>query len=344
MTQDYRTKKREALEEVNNDLARQYKAALTQSVTTIDAGAATQAEQSAKAIDQRMKEIQDQLDELDVAVVNPLRQHDPGPDPARLHDQLKEHLHRIDYRQVERVLRGLLDGDEDRGRAGLLAFQQCGRMQGRLAVERIVTLLKDESGGLFRHFEVVLQPGDRNDSGALLRHLAAHLKVDLDERSLEQQLGLVSERLCGSMQAGSIALIDIGSCDWLAHDDPAALRWVVSDFWPRLLADLESVARRLPAVTLIALLSFDDQLPKGALAPMHCCTIDQPARQRLLEVELCAWTLHEVEEWLIRWGMRGRQIEDIRLMAKSVMNFSNGLPSLIANELLRRCATPQPTR
>jgi len=339
---DYRTRRRKSLERALEKLAQQYDAVLMQSVTVIDAGARVQAEQQVAEIDRRMETLQEELDQLALAPPNPARRDDPGPDPSQVHDLLRERLHRIDFRQVERVIRRLLDGDADTGRAGLLLFQQGSDMIRRLCAERIVNILKTESGALFRHFPIELRYGDRNDAGALLRHLAAYLDLDVGGRSRPEQLGLVSEGLCGSLQAGSIALLDIGGCDWLIHDEPAALRWIVTDFWRRLLLDLQTAARQLPgSVTVVALLFFDE-LPAGVLTPVHFCTVDDLRRERLVKMGLHPWTLVEVEDWLNRWGMPGHPLDETRHIAERIMWISGGMPSVIANELLQRCAALQP--
>jgi hypothetical protein len=339
---DYRTRKRQAKEKQLGLLAEQYEAALMESAMA--AGPTrVQAEQRAAQIDERMKELDDEIRKLALAPVDTNRDDDNGPEPSQVHDLLRQCLHRIDFRQVEGVIRRLLDADSDSGRAGLLLFQRCSRMSGRRCAERIVSILKAEGGELFRHFPVGLRPGDRNDAAALLRHLAAHLNLSIEARPRSEQLARVSGGLCGSLQAGSIALIDVSGCDWLTYDEPEVLRWLVTDFWSTVLAELQATARQLPgSVTLIGLLFFDDELPAGALEPAHCCGIDNVCPARVLEIELRQWSRTEVLDWLMRFGMPGHPQDDARRIADIVMRVSAGMPSLIENELLNRCAQLQP--
>jgi len=342
VTQDYRAIKRRALQGKLETLAQQYEAELIESATA--AGAKKkQAEQRAEQIDKEMQAVSAEIEHLERAPQDRTRRDDYGPASSAIHDQLKQHLHRVDFRHVERVIQRLLESDPTRGRAGLLLFQRSGRMNGRRCAERIGNILKSEGGELFRHFPVGLRPGDRNGVGSLLHHLAGHLNLSIDARPLAEQLTLVSERLCGALQAGSIALVEVGGCDWLTYDDPAALGWLMTDFWPRLLADLEAVARQLHgSVTVLVLLFFDDEVPVGALSSAYCCSIEAPCRERLLEVELKPWQRREILEWLMRWGMPGHPAEDVERIADIVLRVSENMPSLMENQLLKLCAQPYP--
>ena len=342
MSEDYRVTARRAVEQTLESLSRQYQAELMKMATTSGAEQ-VRAEQEADRIDKLMSKLQEKIERDKLAPVDPTRHDDRGPEPSAVHDQLRQHLHHIDYRHVERVVRSLLESDQTGGRAGLLLFQRSGRMNGRRCAERIGNILKSEGGELFRHFPVGLRPGDRNGVGSLLHHLAGHLNLSIDARPLAEQLTLVSERLCGALQAGSIALVEVGGCDWLTYDDPAALGWLMTDFWPRLLADLEAVARQLHgSVTVLVLLFFDDEVPVGALSSAYCCSIEAPCRERLLEVELKPWQRREILEWLMRWGMPGHPAEDVERIADIVLRVSENMPSLMENQLLKLCAQPYP--
>jgi len=269
MAKDYRSLKRTALQDSLERLAEQYAAALEQSASAIDAAAAVQARQQAEAIDKRMQDTQRELDHMELSLSEPNQKDDTGRDPGRVHDLLRERLHRIDFRQVERAIRRVLDADTERGRAGLLLFEHCSRMNGRRCAERIASILKAEGGELFQPYPIGLRHGDRNGAGALLRHIAPYFNLDIEARTRPEQLARVSESLTGSLQAGSIALIEVGGCDWLTYDEPEALHWLVTDFWRCLLADLETAARKLlpGTVTLIVLLFFDGEVPAGARDP-----------------------------------------------------------------------------
>jgi hypothetical protein len=97
---DYRAKQRQALEDALDLLAKQYAAALRDSALK-DGAAQVQADQQAAEIDQRMQRLQQRVDALALAPIQPNCPSDRGPEPDRAHDLLQARLHRIDFAQVE---------------------------------------------------------------------------------------------------------------------------------------------------------------------------------------------------------------------------------------------------
>jgi len=340
MADDFRSVQREALENKSKELAKQYKAALEQSTYASDATVRVQAEQQAETIDRRILEIHAKLEQIELALPASVCPEDPGRNPVTVETVLAGRLHKIDFRHVARAIRHLLDSECDAGRAGLLLFQRCELMSGRLCAQRIKKILVSEAGGIVHPIELGLQPADCNDPGGLLRRLAGCLNLDSFGLSTPDLLGRVTARICGSMQTGSIVLLQIEFCDHLTHRNPAALHWIVTDLWRALLDDLGRAARAVPgSVTLIATLFFEGEVPEGALIPEHCCCIDDFRRERLLEIELCHWKLSEIEDWLSRCGeFHTCPAAEIRQLAEIVMDASRGIPALIANQLLKQCA------
>lgn len=340
MTVDSRNSKRQACEQALSKLAALYDEALTQSVVAIDAVARKQAQQQAEEIERRMDDLQSKLDGLALAPANPAHPDDCVTDRQQVHDLLQKNLHRIDFDHVEEAVTHVLAADTEQGSAGMLLFQQCSRMNGRLCSNRVGNLLKDKSGGLFHPLPIELLPGDRIDAELLLHRLASHLDVETGGHSQREQLHRVSKRLCGSLQVGSIALLEIAGCDSLVRDDPAALQWLVTEFWPRLMADLEQRVATLESanVSIILLLFFDHELPAGALAKKQCCTLKKRRRDKVLKVKLRNWTKDEVHQWINCWGMPGHPPDRVARIVEHVMRISEGLPYLISNELQNSCA------
>ncbi len=341
MQANVRDIKRKALTDASAQLAKQYEAAVMQSATTADAAVRVQAEQSAASISERMTKIQHQLEQLELVLPAFGDALDPGRDRSRIQRQLSEHLHKIDFEQVERWLRDLMRDHAKRGRAGLVMFDNAGTMNGRLCAERVRKILGAKtSAGKFRHMPIRFRPADRNDSGALLRHLAIHLGLDLADRLQGEQMAFISETLCGSLQAGGILLLEIGHCDYLTRDHPAAFQWIVTEFWQRLLRDLETASCGFPAsVTVIVLLFFDAKVPDEAVALEHRCDTGCFKRERLLEFALVPWTRQQIIDWLCSYGLPDNYPEDdTRVLADTIHDATGGTPSLIENELLERCA------
>jgi hypothetical protein len=310
-----------------------------------DAVIGEQARQQAEKFEQEMEKIEAKLETLSVSPRNAADMHDSGPDRNEVHDLLKNNLHRIDFGDVGNAVQQVLNRDHAGGRAGLLVLENSALMRGDLGAQRVHDQLKSECGELLRRFSFRFTPTGRNDSGALLHYLAAELDLDLDGCSDAQKTSVVSRGLCGSLQTNSMVLFDIGACNLLVDDDPAALQWLIDGFWRPLLADLDRVARELPGtVTVIVLLLFDKKLPQGLLPKDYRCSWKRPSRDKLALVRLKKWTPREVADWLAGWGMRGQSNDGIQATVDNIMNLSGGMPDRIANQLMEHCLSPPTPR
>lgn len=339
--EDMRSRQSKAWEAALQKLAKQFDAAVEQSVLAIDAAARTAAEQQADEIQARMDAIGCKIADLKLKPADRANPADPGPDPTEIDRSIEAQMHQIDFAQVVEVIQRLLNAERPDRRARLMLFRRCVKMNGRLCAQRVIHILKERAGALFDHIRIRLRPADRNDGAAVLRHLGGYLDLRLDGRPLAEQLDLVSRGLCGRLQAGSIGLIEVQECNWLIDDDPSALGWLVHDLWGRLVRDIRGVGSGLPGgVTLIGLLFFDDDLPAGSPCPSLCCPIDAPVSDRLLDIELSHWTEEDIFLWLRRFGMPGRPIAEIGAIARGIFNASEGVPTTIETELIHRCRNP----
>jgi hypothetical protein len=328
----------QVLQEQLEQLGRQYRAEI-QSSATASGALQVRAEQEAERIAAQMDAVSKKIDELKLAPADPAHHEDRGPEKADVHDLFRQNLNRIDFRDVARMIRRLLDTDGADGRAGLFLLQSCGLMNGRRCRERIINLLKSEANELLEHLPISARDVERNDRVMLLRKLAQYRDMDLASKAGPEEIATVSRALCSSLQAGSIMLIDVSQCDLVLGDEPEALAWFVQSLWQPLVGELDEAAGRLPgSVTLIGALFFDAKLPAHTLPPEHCCTIDNPVRERLLNIELKRWSRQEISDWLARWGMPGHPPEDVARIADLVMKASdNGLPVAVEHALLDYC-------
>lgn len=339
MIMDSRASRREALEKCQQLLVPQYEAALIQSALAADDVTRVKAEQQADQIGARMKQIDEQIAKLELALPTGTGLSDPGRDCARVDTLLERDLHHIDFKQLRQWIRALLDAELDPARAGLVMIQRSSERNGRLCAKCVEQILRAATRrGKFRHFPVNLGTGDHADVGAVLRGLAGHLDPSLG-LPVPAQVGLVTAALCRSLQAGNVVLIEIDCCEYLLGD-PAAVQWMVAAFWRQLLADLALAAPKLHGtVTIVALLLFGDTVPEEALAAVDCCRVDDFRPERLLEIELTTWNYSDVLDWLTRWGLPdGHPPEQTRLLARTILNVTQGDPMRIAQELLHRCA------
>jgi hypothetical protein len=345
MAKDARARRRETLNNALIQLAQQYEAAIQQSVNAIDAVARVQAQRQADLLEQQMAELEDKLARMELAHPLPCSPDDPGRSWSEVDKQLRGDLNKIDFRQVERLIRKLLDDDSDAVRASLLLLQNCSEMGGELCAARIKEHLQRTTNVSVRDHHIGFRPEGVNTRATLLRPLAewAHINPH-SVPTVELLLGQVSQALSQSMQSDEIVILHIKACDNLTKGQPDALHWIVTEFWCRLLEDLGRVAPGLAGpVTLIALLFFDQAVPDGALVPEHCCCIDDFRRDRLLDIGLRPWTPEDVRKWLTAWGGFSQYPRaQVMQLVDEIMDRSQGIPFQVANELLERCAAPQP--
>ncbi len=336
---DSRARRREALEKYLESLAPQYEAALTQASITADAVIQKKAEQQADQIGARMEKIEEQIAKLELALPEGTGLSDPGRDSARVDALLEKHLHRIDFKQLRQWIRALLDAELDTARAALVMIQRSGEGNGRLCARCVEKILRAETAqGKFCHRPVALSTADKADVSAVLRGLATHLDLTLGLPA-PAQVSLVTAALCRSLQAGNVVLIEIDCCEYLL-DDPDAVHWMVAVFWRQLLADLALAVPKLPGtVTMVALLLFGGAVPPEALAAVDCCRVDDFRPEHLLEIELTTWSYNDVLNWLTCWGLpEGHPPERTRLLARTILDVTQGDPMRIPHELLHRCA------
>jgi hypothetical protein len=336
---DHRASQRQSLHEALALTRQLYDAELKQSV--LETGAAkVRSIQQAAGYKTAMDDFLHQIEEIDqVASLVPVPPG-AGRDPVSVHEHLRAHLYRIDFKKIKRWLADLMDSDCEDGRAGLLMCRRSRMMSGRLCAELLRETLKADTGaGKFRLVSVGLQPGDHTDVGAPLRRLADELDLRLTDGEPTEQLAAVTRTLCRSLQPGGIVLLTIEHCDYWTHGYPDALQWMVAHFWRQLLEDLKTEARKHGSVTIVVLLLFDGDLSQDALLPEHCCCIDSFRRERLLVVELAHWKRNEVEEWLARWGLpQTYPRTNTQVMVENIMKATDeGMPMLIEHQLLECC-------
>lgn len=255
----------------------------------------------------------------------------------RSSSQLESRLHEIDFKLLEQIIREILTNHQEEGCAALLLFQNSARMGGEWCAARIRELLRRMTlEGQFRHIPVEFQPGGRADSMALLRRLGQDYGIEPGGQDLTDFLPLVVQKLCGSLQNGSVVMIECRRCDYLKRD-PDLFRWVLRDFWERVVQDLKTVAQDYDEIKVIMLLFVDGVLPQDCLPAEHCCQREQFRKDRLLEIPLESWNRQNIREWIARYSGRSLWRSEIDSMADTIYESTNGDPTLVAHALLREC-------
>ncbi len=272
----------------------------------------------------RLKRIEIEMDEIE-------KELGSGSSP------LEARLHEIDFKQLEQILRSILQPQAGEACAALLLFQQSTRMGGEWCAARIREILRPMTRpGQFRHIPVEFQPGGRADNLTLLRRLGEDLGVDSIGQNAPVLCQNIVQTLCNSLQSGSIYMIECRQCDYLKHD-PNLFRWVLEDFWGRVVQGLATVAQDYDEIKVIMLLFVDGVLPQNCLPTQYCCQHDQFQKHRLIEILLEPWKQSDIREWIARYSERTLRRAEIDIMADQIYKSTDGDPTLVAHALLRQC-------
>lgn len=334
---DIRSAKRRALESKLGKLLQDYQDTLSQSASALAAADRNRLDRQAEDLWKQIEALERQLKELELTLAE-----DPAevakPDPGPLQCELRAKLPEIDFRALERALRKILDTHRDDGCAALLLFQQSAKMGGEWCAARIRKLLERETCvGCFRHIPLEFQPGEPVDNMALLRRLGHDLGLDAPVDGPEAFAQRVVEKLCGSLQMGSVILMEFRRCDYLAYV-PSVLPWMIEQFWQHLVRELTTVAQTYSGVKIIALVFVDAALPTDIFPAELYCTLDRFEKHRLLEITLCPWSRDEIRDWITRYSSLKLLRSQVNHMADTVYKAADGLPTVVAQQILRLCA------
>ena len=320
------------------DAHRVFDADVTISQTTIVLGAVerNRTEREAKNIFKKIEKLDKELKSLEIAQAETAADTSK-PDIARIQLELRSKLPEIDFGALEQIIRKILRERQDEGCAALLLFQKSQSMGGEWCAARLREMLRRETqDGRFRHLPVEFQPAERVDASGLLRRLGQYLDIDAADQDRQSLSRRVIDKLCGSLQSGSIVLIECRRCDYFSRE-PDEFRWVLADFWRQAISQLALVAKEYYEVKIIFSLFVDGTLPEGCLAVGQCCTPDHFQKDRLLEIMLEPWTREDIREWIARYSGLSLPRPEVDFMADKVYEAANGLPNLIAEQLLSEC-------
>jgi hypothetical protein len=210
-------------------------------------------------------------------------------------------------------------------------------MGGEWCAMRIRELLRREtSEGRFRYMPVEFQAGERADRIALLRRLGQELGVEPAERDPQGFSRRVIEKLCGSLQSGSVVMLELRRCDYLSLE-PGTIPWVLKDFWSHVIRELARVSKDFYEVKLITVLFFDGLPPEDCFAADQCCTLARFKKNKLLKIALQTWTQDDIRDWIARYSGLPLPRPQIDRMAGKIYASTDGLPTLVVHELLKEC-------
>lgn len=333
---DIRTRQRQILEKQLEALWQDYEAAINQTTMALGAVEQNRANRLAKDIYEQIEELDQRLKSLETAPTEDAADTSK-PDIARIQLELRSKLPEIDFGALERIVRKILRERQDEGCAALLLFQKSQSMGGEWCAARLREMLRRETqDGRFRHLPVEFQPAERVDASGLLRRLGQYLDIDAADQDRQSLSRRVIDKLCGSLQSGSIVLIECWRCDYFSRE-PDEFRWVLTDFWRQAISRLALVAKEYYGVKIIFSLFVDGTLPGNCLAVDPCRTFKDFQKDRPFEIALKPWTEKDIREWIARYSGRSLFRPDVDFMAKKVYEAAKGKPNLIAQQLLSEC-------
>lgn len=333
---DIRTRKKHILENQLEALWQDYEAAIQQTSAALGAVDQNKLKRQANEIYEKIEKLDNELKSLEIAQAETAADTSK-PDIARMQLKLRSKLPEIDFGALEQIIRKILREGQDEGGAALLLFQKSQSMGGEWCAARLREILRRETQeGRFRHLPVEFQPAERVDASGLLRRLGQYLDIDATDQDRQSLSRRVIDKLCGSLQSGSIVLIECRRCDYFSRE-PDEFRWVLADFWRQAISRLALVAQEYYEVKIIFSLFVDGTLSGNCLAVDPCRTLEHFQKDRPFEIVLEPWTREDVREWIARYSGLRLSRPEVDFMADKVYEAANGLPNLIAEQLLSEC-------
>lgn len=254
--------------------------------------------------------------------------------------QLQSKLSKIDFKILQDTIEKIFQYQNDEPCTALLLFQNSMSMGGEWCAKRIQEILRCQTGaGLFRHMPVEFQSREPADAIALMRRLGQYLGIEPAGQNLENSTQGVIQKLCDSLQYGSVFMIECWGCDYLSLE-PDIFRWVLKDFWMNTVHKLTAVAKtkKCVKVKVIMLLFVDGRLPENCLLTDQCCTLEQFEKDKLLEIPLELWTREHIREWIESCSGLSLPSDQVERMTNKIYGGSLcGIPKMVAEQLLNEC-------
>jgi hypothetical protein len=324
-------RKRQILEKRLETLFQDYEAVHQQMGQTISNVDENRLARQAEGINRRIDATEAELNALEREYRREL-QGASQQDRNRSHLDLQEKLPMIDFKALELALETILKGSRDGYAAILFLLQKSTMMGGKWGGARLREILRKNASD-FKHWPVEFQPGSRSDETEILHGLAAYLNIEVSS-SLQDYSQAVIQRICGSIQGGSVVFIEFRKWDYLSPQ-PRVVGWFLR-FWQDMVQALARVAQTFPRVKVVVVIFVDGRLPAECLAIEQCCTVETFEKGKVLEILLDKWTREEIQEWLEAYsGLTRVQID---LMADKIYRATEGgFPKAVADELLNEC-------
>lgn len=279
-------------------------------------------EQEIEVKDRELKEYE--------ARTSPMVQH-------RMHTHWDDHLPHIDFRTANQWFERVLNEFSEEGGAAAFLLQNSNTMGGHWLIKRMRASLSTQID--FKPFPVVFESYEHLNHVDFLKKLGESLGIRIQDDDLNMYSLHIIERICQSLQSGSVVFIEIELWQNLAQREDF-ISWFLQDFWKKLLYSWHMASRQLPFIKLIAVIIANTPVPANCFPHLRC-TCDQFRSEKLLELPLDRWIEQDIRTWLYThskltspaYGLSRVQID---AMARNIYETSdNGLPSSVHRALLR---------
>lgn len=262
----------------------------------------------------------------------------------RAHLAWRQHLHQIDFRAPDRLLRDNVWEPSEGGQClALLLLPDSHRKCGDLLVERVRRQLDD--GGDFRPYQIGFAFGVQPSAGGFLDALGGHLNVAANA-DLAAHTRAVVDTLVGALLSSSVVLIEaeIMSARRFRAETGALLAWLVAEFWPALAGALQATPNRSYVKVVLAVLAHDADLLAGLDAGIWCAA-GQYRADRLFALPLSNWQAGDIAAWLVRyspWKDQRLPEDEVRARAEELYDASDeGEPRVVRAGLERILSTSE---
>lgn len=253
--------------------------------------------------------------------------------------QIKDNLPKIDFDKARRLINKEFAKKEIES---LFFLENSYTMAGELCIDIIKNSLFNP-----RHFPIGINFLSPQDHFGILQPLAKQLKVDIVVQIAKQlEFDTVSQKtiiiqnstneiinkLCKSIQTGSVIFIEINNWNHLINQDEIA-RWFLKDFWQPLINQCKSQEKDKPGIKIICVI--DSEYPIAS----ECKQIFKNY-PKSIELPLKNWNQEDIQNWLItyssgllnfQFNLTGGQINEI---AKQIyLKTDKGTPRMVRQQL-----------
>lgn len=292
-----------------------------------------------KKIERQIKDIEKEMDLWD-GKLQKLEHSRENPDRRQQYSRWRDDLPKIDFTEALEKLEALWRQFKGKEGAFLFLMQNSHAKLGRLCLTRVEDRLKEE-GADFRLYKIEFMSHHRLGETEFLDRVADHVNLEPRVDNVEGYARSVIERVCGSLQSGSIVFLEITAWDPVVLQDKF-LPWFRDGFWIPIVRRLPTLANKCPLVKFVTVINVNAQVSSDYLTPSVCCTQDQFNPEKILELPLRNWQKDEIKIWLLKYsGLTspgiGLNTENIEKMAVAIYRASgNGDPPLVRDALLEQ--------